>query len=89
MKSKLQLLEINDDHWMYDYEAGLTIEEKIERLADRLEAADIDLAMIYYVAINTAFAGQPESIYVRAVLREPAADCTNETLDIGNALLAH
>lgn len=83
----LKLIEINDDHWMHDYDAGLTTDEKVGRLADRLEAAGIDLAMIYYVAVNTAFAGQPESIYVRAVLRTPC-ESAYESMDIGEAFVS-
>lgn len=76
MKSKLQLLEVNDDHWTHDYDCALTMDEKITRLAERLENADFDLSVIYFVAMNVAYAGQPENLYVRAVLRIPnESDC--------------
>lgn len=65
----LKLKDINDAHWMHDYDAGLTTAEMVARLADRLEHADIDPAMVYFVTINTALPEQPEAIYVRAVSR--------------------
>lgn len=68
----LKLIEINDAHWAHDYDAGLTNYEKVSRLSDRLEHAGIDLDMIYFVAVNTALPGQPENLYVRAVLRAPS-----------------
>ena len=71
MNLDLKLIDINDAHWSYDYDAGLTKYEKVSRLSDRLEHAGIDLDMIYFVAINTALPGQPENLYVRAVLRAP------------------
>jgi hypothetical protein len=84
---KLKVIEINDAHWMHDYDCKLTVREKKARLRDRLENAGIDLAMIYFVVFNTAYPGQPESLYVRATVRTPS-ESVSESMDIGEAFVS-